>query len=111
MEIIEEKHDNALVCRLAGRLDGQTSAEATARLAASQAEAAGKPILLDLSELDYLSSAGLRVILVAAKSAKAAGSRLSLCAPTPEVKEILDISGFGSILPIHASREEALADA
>ena len=110
LSISEKDTGSVYVCCLEGRLDGQTSPEATERLNTAMGTAGTKPMVLDLSHLEYLSSAGLRVILVAAKTAKAGGSQLALSSPTTSVKEVLDISGFAAVLPIHATLEEASQD-
>ena len=57
---------------------------------------------IDLSELDYVSSAGLRVLLVAAKAAKAKGGKVTLLAPKPATLEVLKISGFDKIFDIRS---------
>jgi len=57
---------------------------------------------IDLSELDYVSSAGLRVLLVAAKAAKAKGGKVTLLSPKPSTLEVLKISGFDKIIAIQA---------
>lgn len=57
-------------------------------------------VTVDLSELDYVSSAGLRVLLVTAKAAKARGGKVVLSAPKPSILEVIKISGFDRILEI-----------
>jgi len=57
---------------------------------------------IDLSELDYVSSAGLRVLLVAAKAAKGKGGKVVLLSPKPAILEVLKISGFDKILDVRA---------
>jgi anti-sigma B factor antagonist len=59
-----------------------------------------KSVTVDLSELDYISSAGLRVLLVTAKAAKARGGKVVLSAPRPSILEVLKISGFDRILEV-----------
>ncbi len=71
-------------------------------------DATGRTVL-DLSELGYISSAGLRVILLAAKTAKKAGRELVLCHMQPTIREIFDVSGFARILTIVPTRDDALA--
>lgn len=61
-------------------------------------------ILVDLTGLDYISSAGLRVVLMAAKRAKQSQGRLVLCGMQPHVREVFEISGFIKILEIVADR-------
>jgi anti-anti-sigma factor len=87
--------------KLAGRLDGASSAsheKALQSLLVGDADS----IDIDLSELDYVSSAGLRVLLVAAKAAKAKGGKVTLLSPKPSTLEVLKISGFDKIIAIQA---------
>ena len=82
-----------------GRLDGSTAA---AHEKSIQELLAGEvnSIAINLSELDYISSAGLRVLLVAAKSAKAKGGKVVLVSPKPAVLDVLKLSGFDKIIQI-----------
>ena len=87
--------------KLAGRLDGASSPtheKALQELLVGDVNS----IDIDLSELDYVSSAGLRVLLVAAKAAKAKGGKVTLLSPKPATVEVLKISGFDKIIPIKA---------
>lgn len=68
-----------------------------------------KNLVLDFSALDYISSAGLRMVLVVAKRLKQEGGKLVLCAMQAHVREVFDISGFLAILNVQPSRSEALA--
>lgn len=65
-------------------------------------------LALDLGGVEYISSAGLRVILASAKSLKDKDGLLLLANPRGPVKEVFDISGFGSVFNIHDSVEAAL---
>ena len=82
-----------------GRLDATNAATVETELLALLGSGGGQ-LQLDLAGLDYISSAGLRVLLVVAKAAKAKGGKLSLRAPQPQVLEVIRISGFDRILPI-----------
>ena len=84
---------------LRGRLDGTTSAATEQALLALLDE---DEVTLDvqLSELDYVSSAGLRILLVVAKAAKARKGKLVLHAPKPAIFEVFKISGFDRIIAI-----------
>lgn len=86
------------VLRPSGRMDGQTApdleAEFLGRLGGDTPHLA-----LDLAEVPYVSSAGLRVILSLFRAC-------ALLAPQPMVREVLTVSGFETLLPIHASIEE-----
>lgn len=93
---------------LRGRLDSVTSASLEKSLQ-SLFETNGSRILLDFSALNYVSSAGLRVVLMAAKRAKQAQGRLVLCGLLPHVREVFEISGFLKILDVVDDRAAALA--
>ena len=60
-----------------------------------------------ISPIFYISSAGLRIVLLAAKRMKSAGGRLVLCSLNPQIAEVFDISGFTRILDILPSRDAA----
>ena len=107
MLVNEDKAGDVVVLGLAGRLDSNTSKEFDDRLA--EVVGNSRATLLDLSALDYVSSAGLRVLLKAAKLAKAKQSRLALAALQPNVREVFEISGFATIFVIYDGRESALA--
>jgi anti-sigma B factor antagonist len=66
-------------------------------------------LIVDCAALDYVSSAGLRVFLLAARAAKHAGIGFALCGLRPAVREIFDLSGFSRIMAVHADRATALA--
>jgi anti-anti-sigma factor len=86
---------------LAGRLDGFTSAAHEAELKALLAGDASS-VTIDLSQLEYVSSAGLRVLLMTAKLAKAKGGGVVLASPTSVVLDVLKISGFDKIFDIRS---------
>jgi anti-sigma B factor antagonist len=76
--------------------------------------AAGKApavVIIDGTGLEYVSSAGLRAVLLAARAAQRAGSAFALCALQPAVREVFDLSGFSRIIAVHADRAAALAQA
>jgi anti-anti-sigma factor len=107
MEITESEAYGVTLAACSGRLDIGSAAAAEQALLALVGQR--KPLLLDLSGLSYISSAGLRVILKAAKEAKHTGHGFALAAPQPNVQEVLEISGFQTMVPLHASRAEGLA--
>jgi anti-anti-sigma factor len=65
-------------------------------------------LLMDLAKLEYISSAGLRSLLVLAKKAKSAGGKLCCCALDSMVKKVFDVSGFTSIIPVFDTVEDAI---
>jgi anti-sigma B factor antagonist len=66
-------------------------------------------MLIDLSETDYVSSAGLRIFLATAKKITANGGQVKLSNPNAVVREILDISGFSTILDVKDTKSEAIS--
>lgn len=66
-------------------------------------------VVVDCSNLDYISSAGLRAVLIGAKGAKEKGGKLVLCGMRGHVRKVFDTSGFSKILPILDSQDAALA--
>jgi anti-anti-sigma factor len=108
MTLISETHGNLTVARPEGRLDGMNSAGFQDALLAIVER--GGNVVVDGSALTYVSIAGLRTILVAAKAAQAKGFKLALCALNPGVREIFAVSGFEKIIPIHEGLDQALSD-
>jgi anti-sigma B factor antagonist len=94
------------VVSVAGRIDTQTSPDFKSRMDELVSAGANK-IVLDCSDLEYVSSAGLRVILIAAKAAKAAGGDLKCCSMQNMVKQVFDISGFSKMISIYQSLQDA----
>lgn len=107
IQISERKQDGVLILGLEGRLDASTSGILEKRLLGT-IDGGEIKVVLDFSSLDYISSAGLRVLLMAAKKSKGAGGKLVLACLKSHVKEVFDIAGFSSILPIFSASEEAV---
>ncbi|MDT8999759.1 STAS domain-containing protein [Paucibacter sp. APW11] len=92
---------------LSGRIDSATAAQFEAA-AAALCGGSGDRVVLDFAALDYISSAGLRVVLQAAKRAKQNQARLLLCGMSANVREVFEISGFLKIIDSVADRPSAL---
>jgi anti-sigma B factor antagonist len=107
MQIKEETRGGVLVVTAAGRLDSSSSGVLEAVLPARVQT--HEKVVLDLAEVPYVSSAGLRVMLIGAKAARAKGHKLVLTGLAPTVHEVFDISGFTSIFAIEADVDSALA--
>ena len=108
MQIVEESHGRVLVVTASGRLDGSTSGAFAARLEPLITGVEPR-LLLDFSGIDFVSSAGLRVVLALVKKIKAANGTFALCSVQPPVLEVLDISGFMTMIDVHSERSAALA--
>lgn len=91
-----------------GRLDASTS-PGFERAMLEELSRSPRGMIMDFSGLGYVSSAGLRVVLLAAKKVKAAGGVFVLCGLAPTVAEVFKVSGFLSILTVEPDRAAALA--
>ena len=107
MQISEEKQNDILVFKLDGRLDSNTSPTFEEKVD-DAIDKGAKLMIIDFENLEYLSSAGLRVILKTTKELKRQEGKLVLCSMADYVKEVFEISGFDSFLPITTSRDDAL---
>jgi anti-anti-sigma factor len=108
MEIIKTgKENNAIIVKIVGRMDAVTAPEFEKALSAWIDESE-KYFVVDLSSLEYISSAGLRSILIIAKKLKALNGKIVLAAMEESVNEVFEISGFNSIIPIHDTVQAAI---
>jgi anti-anti-sigma factor len=109
MKIHATKEGNAMVMSLKGRLDAVTSSEFETSLSdwISRGE---NNFLLNFTDLEYISSAGLRSILATSKKLKANQGKIFLTGLHGPVEEVFTISGFLSIFRVFASAEDALKE-
>ncbi|MFY8102766.1 MAG: STAS domain-containing protein [Ramlibacter sp.] len=96
------------VVRPQGRLDSATS-PAFEVAVLERIEGGSRRLVLDLSEVGYISSAGLRVILAAGKKLRATQGKLVLCGLRDEVRGVFEMSGFLDLFPVTETAEQALA--
>ena len=107
MEIIQ-KEENGIVCiEIIGRLDADSSPEAE-KVVKDAIKDQTTRILFNLASLEYLSSAGLRVLLGAAKEMRRKDGKIVLCALNEFVKEIFEVSGFQTLIPITDTVESGI---
>ena len=107
---IEEIGDVSCVAPV-GRLDFDAAPgfqEALERLLGGAGERSAA-VIIDGTALEYVSSAGLRAFLLAARAAQRSGIAFALCALQPAVREVFELSGFSRIIPVHTDRASALA--
>jgi len=95
--MVEIEKNSRLAIKLYDRLDA-TNAEETSGIVSKELEALDRDIVIDVSKLEYISSAGLQVILKCAKAAKAAGKETFLHGAKGNVLEIFRLSGFLTFL-------------
>ena len=108
MEASFEQIDSFLVIAIAGRLD-TVSAPAFDEKLASVLATPCRRILLDVSQLSYISSAGLRSILGLVKHADENGEQVGVFGVPPHIMDVLEISGFHSRLDFYPDRSTALS--
>ena len=111
MALSHRSYGAARVVSPQGRLDHDNCEGFQSDLAAQLDACAqeGAALVLDMSGLEYVSSAGLRCLMIAAKQAAARKGRVVVASPQPVVAEILQISRFNLVLPVFATTREALA--
>lgn len=107
MEITAETESGTVIARASGRIDSSNSREFHSKLEAVVA-ADDPALLLNFEDVSYISSAGMRVILLTAKSLQKTGVRFALCSMNDSIREVFKISGFDKIIPIHQSQSDAL---
>ena len=109
LEIGTKEVNDVVVFDLIGNLDTNTAPDAETSIN-NYLESGTKKMVINLGQTKYVRSAGLRVFLATAKKMTASGGAVKLCSANEVVQEILDISGFSSILDVKGSEEEALSE-
>ena len=108
MDISSETKDSITIVRLEGNLDTNTSTGAQDYLNNAIDGGASK-VVVCFDKVDFVSSAGLRVLLATAKKLGGGGGALRVCGLNETVTEIFEISGFSTILNVFPSETEALS--
>ena len=97
------------IIQIIGRIDASNSQEAQKNVLAVIDGGISK-LILNLEKLDYISSAGLRSLLIIAKTLKAKNGVFRLCCLKENIKEVFDISGFSTIFDIRDNEQDSLND-
>lgn len=108
MECTSETMGGATVVRLSGEVDIQTAAAFEEQFLPVIEQSANGNVILDLTGTGYMSSVGLRVIMKAAQAGKPLGVTLILAGANKDLSEIIHISRFDKIFPVHETLEAAL---
>ena len=110
MEMAEHSAQDVRIVELSGRLDTRASGPLGDRI--NTLLAAGcRGLVLDLGATTYVSSAGLRVLLLAMRQASQAQSNFVLSRLSAEVARLIDLGGFDGVFTIAGSRDDAIAAA
>lgn len=112
MEFAQARYADVVVASVSGRVDHANAEQFKAGLAPflETCSASGNKLLLDLSGLEYISSAGLRVLMLAARDVKAQQGTLVVCELQPVVKEIFEISRFNVVFKVYPGLGAALRE-
>ncbi len=106
---IETREENGInIVLIEGEMDTITSPDVESELNKLQSSGTQK-LLLNFEKLDFISSAGLRVLLATAQTLKGEGGEMRLCNLNADVKEVFDISGFSTLLQVYTTKGLALS--
>jgi anti-anti-sigma factor len=108
MEFAQDQAGEVAIVKLAGRLDSSAAQSAEENFAQLLGGASAR-LVIDMSRLEYISSAGLRVLLVAAKKVQQAQGKMVLFGLLPNVREVFSVTGFDRIFAIQADLDAAVA--
>jgi len=108
MEFAQDKAGDVVIVKLAGRLDSSAAQSAEESFVQVLGGGASR-LAVDMSGLEYISSAGLRVLLVVAKKVQQANGKMALFGLLPNVREVFSVSGFDKIFAIQADVDAAVA--
>ena len=108
MDVTCHDQESVRIVVPSGRLDSNTAPDfETALMGSIEETSAG--VVIDFSQLDYVSSAGLRIFLMAAKRMKAASRKLSVCEMSNAIHDVFRISGFLPLFKVLPGRDEAVS--
>ncbi len=102
------REGSVLITELAGRVDGTNARDVFANVESALTED-DKFLVLDFADITYISSAGLRVVLLLARKMSQGGGQLAACALNPQIGEVFRISGFDRIINVHSDQASAVA--
>ena len=108
MAVNSARENGTLIARTDGRIDGANAREFQVALE-DAIDPSDRTVILDMEKLSYISSAGLRVILMTAKTLQKQNAKFAICSLSPAIREVFQISGFDRIIPIPSSQEEAMS--
>ena len=110
MDITESRDGQVVVVEVGGRVDAATAGAFEEKMLGLIAAGTNR-LVVDGAKMSYISSAGLRVFLMAAKRLAPPAGHFAVGALQPQVREVFDIAGFSSVLSIHDTRAAAVAAA
>ncbi len=111
MELVEHLQGTVKVVKVAGRIDQASANTFQEKLSPwlATCKAGEAPVVLDFSGVEYISSVGLRVLMLAAKQAKSQQGKIAIAALTPMVTEVFQVSRFNMVFQVYLTVNEAVA--
>ena len=106
IEVAEERDDGVLVLSPVGRVDSGNVAAFESRVM-QRIGGGERRLIVDFNRLDFISSSGLRVLILAAKALKAGSGTLAVCSMKPHIEEVFRVSGFDRFIPVKETRAAA----
>ncbi|MFT4553836.1 MAG: anti-anti-sigma factor [Chlamydiales bacterium] len=110
VELSTEKKNDVLILRVGGRLDAISSPQLEKQVMESINEGNHNKVLMNFEQVDYLSSAGMRLLLSTTKKMKSKEGKFVICTISDSVMEVIKMAGFDHILNIKSSEDEGLAE-
>ena len=107
MDLKTHRENEVLIVEVEGRIDGTNSRDFKAAVS-DAADGSEKAVIVDMAEVSYISSAGLRAFVMLTQTLNA---KFMLCSLPDPIREVIEISGFHKIIPTHASRGAAFSEA
>jgi len=107
MNCNETKFGAAVVLKVSGRVDLSNADEFKDKLSSALGDASGG-LVIDMGDVDYISSAGLRSLMIVFKASKAAGKQFAITALQPLLMEIFTISRFHLVFPLFDTARAAI---
>ena len=108
MDITFERRDGVLFVSASGRLEAANAADFLKAVRAESDES-DRAMIMDFEALQYLGSAGLRVVFMTASELKKRDAGFAVCSPPKPVAKVIRLSGMDQVVSVHPSRADALA--
>ena len=108
MDVVTERRKDILSVQVNGRVDGSNASEFEQAIRSAM-DKSDRGVMLDFEQLVYISSAGLRAVLLIAKTLRSRDAKFALCSLSEQIRGVFEISGFDKIISIYPSRAEALS--
>lgn len=109
MDVSTRRFNDVVVATASGRIDHASADALQQALAPIAAETGAAALVLDFAGIDYISSVGLRVLMMASRQMRARGARIAAVALQPVVREIFEIARFQHVIELFPTPRDALA--